>query len=248
MSPMTVLPIQTRLFQARENLTRFIVESTPREQTKEKMILVVTSKIVSLAEDRFAPVSGLSKQELVERESDVYLGEIGYGCFLTIKHGLMIASAGIDESNSANGDYILFPEDPFASAQKLWHELREAWDLEELGVLLTDSKTTPLRRGTSGICLSYWGFNAVINMVDTPDLFGRMLKMTRMNMADGLAGAAVMLMGEGRESRPLAVIHNSGVEFTQQTDPSEILIPLEEDLYYPILRQAGEKAVAERPK
>ena len=79
-------------------------------------------------------------------------------------------------------------------------------------------------------------------MVGTPDLFGRPLKMTRMNMADGLAGAAVLLMGEGRESRPLAVIRHAGVKFCEKTDPTEILIPLEEDLYYPILRSAVENA------
>jgi F420-0:gamma-glutamyl ligase len=84
--------------------------------------------------------------------------------------------------------------------------------------------------------LSYWGFDAVINMVGTPDLFGRPLRMTRMNMADGLAAAAVMTMGEGREARPLALIENPGVEFTENTDPAEILIPLVENLYYPMLK------------
>lgn len=243
MTPMTVLPIHTRVFKAGEDLTRFIVECVPPAQVAEGMILAVTSKIVSLAENRFERAGSMTKRELVKRESDVYLGEIGYGIFLTIKHGLMIASAGIDESNSANGDYILYPKDPYASAGILWSQLRKAWGLRNLGIILTDSKTTPLRRGTSGVCLSYCGFEAVVNMVGTPDLFGRPLKMTRMNMADGLAGAAVLLMGEGRESRPLAIIQNTGVNFCEKTDPSEIIIPLEDDLYYPILRSAVQNAV-----
>ena len=145
-------------------------------------------------------------------------------------------SAGIDESNSETGEYILYPKDPFASAHNLWAALRETWKIKNLGVLITDSHTTPLRRGVTGICVSYAGFSAVRNMVGTEDLFGRPLRMTQMNFADGLAAAAVMLMGEGAESQPMALIENAAVQFCQRIDPSEIAIPLEEDLYYPLLR------------
>lgn len=230
-------PLQTHLFRKKEDLAKFVVECVPRGLVKEKMIVAVTSKIVSLAEGTTIPMQEMSKTDLVKRESDVFLGEIGYGCFLTVKEGLFIASAGIDESNSEDGEYILYPKDPFLSAQKLWQALRVEWNIKDLGVILTDSHTSPLRQGVTGICLSYWGFRGVRDMIGTKDLFGRELKMTKMNFADGLSASAVMIMGEGSECRPLAVIEGSEVEFTEKVDPSELRMPLEQDLYYPLIKQ-----------
>lgn len=235
MKSFRVVPIKTDIFHRGQNLADFIFNSVPKESVQEKMILTVTSKIVSLAENRLVPAT-LDKKTLVQKEADHYLGEIGFGCHLTVKHNLLIPSAGIDESNSASGEYILFPQDPFLSAHKLWKELKERWKLHELGILLTDSHTSPLRRGVTGICLSYWGFRAVRNMVGTKDLFGRELRMTQLNYADGLATSAVMLMGEGQERQPLALIYESPVTFCEDRDVHELTIPLEEDLYYPLIK------------
>jgi coenzyme F420-0:L-glutamate ligase len=232
---LTVLPLVTRVFHPREDLEGFVAESVPRSLVREKMILAVTSKIISLAEGRLLAKSGHAKEDIVREEADIYLGAIGYGCFLTIKHGLLLPSAGIDESNSETGDFILYPRDPFASAESLRRGLCSRWGVKDLGVLVTDSHTTPLRRGVTGVCLSYSGFRAVRNLVGSPDLFGRELRMTRMNLADGLAAAAVMMMGEGDESRPLAVIENAEVEFSEDTQPEELRISPEEDLYAPLL-------------
>jgi F420-0:gamma-glutamyl ligase len=235
----SVTALKTRIFHAGESLTKFIVESVPRESVSEKMVLAVTSKIVSLAERRLVPVSSIDKNSLVRREADIFLGEVGYGVFLTIKDGLFIPSAGIDESNSESGDFILYPSDPTLSAKKIWQELREEWGLNSLGVILTDSHTMPLRRGVTGIGLSYWGFRAVKNMVGTKDLFGRELRMTQMNLLDGLSAMAVMAMGEGAECQPLAVISGAEVEFADECHSSEVRIPAAEDLYAPLLAAFG---------
>lgn len=237
MKPVIIHPLETRIFRKKEVLSQFIIEAIPGALVKEKMIVAVTSKIVSIAENVTIPFSEISKTDLVKRESDVFLGEIGYGCYLTIKEGLFIASAGIDESNSEKGEYILYPKDPFQSAENLWSDLRKAWGLKELGIILTDSHTSPLRQGVTGICLSYWGFQGVRNMIGSKDLFGRELKMTKMNLVDGLSAGAVMVMGEGSESRPLAVIENADVEFRDKIDPAELRMPLEQDLYYPLIKQ-----------
>lgn len=238
--PLSVYPVQTPVFSKAQNLRDFVIACVPAGLVQEKMIVVVTSKIVSLAESRVVERSRTDKKSLVRQEADVYLGEIGYGCFLTVKCGLLLPSAGIDESNSATGDYILFPEDPFRSAASLWRELRLAWKLKDLGLLISDSHTTPLRRGVTGICLSYAGLRGVRNLVGQKDLFGRELRMTQMNLVDGLAASAVLMMGEGNESRPLAIITNADVEFSTDVRPGEIRIPLHEDLYYPLLQKCIE--------
>lgn len=238
----TTTPLRTRIFNASENLSAFVAESVPRALVKEKMVLAITSKVVSLAESRIVDRTKVEKIDLVKRESERFYGEIGHGCFLTVKHGLLIASAGIDESNSATGDYILYPEDPYASARDLWTQLREIWGIKELGIVLTDSRTMPLRRGVTGIALSYWGFHALRNLIGRPDIFGRPMKMTQMNLADGIAGAAVMVMGEADERTPLALVNGMELEFTPVISPEEIGIPYEEDLYYPVLKACEERA------
>lgn len=231
-----IQPLKTRLFQPQEKLLEFILEHVPQELVAEEMILAVTSKIVSAAENRFLEKSVLTKEQVIEQEAEVNLGAVGYGCFLTVKHGLFIPSAGIDESNSPGGRYILYPENPFASLQRLWEELRQCWGLKNLGLVMTDSHTTPLRKGVTGISLAHWGFQGVRSLVGTPDLFGRPLQMTSVNIADGLAAAATLMMGEANERRPLAVLKGGEVTFTEKTIPEEVKIPLREDLYYPFFR------------
>lgn len=232
---MQVTALKTKIYRPGANLIDFIDESVPGDLRQENCVLAITSKIVSLAERRTVSKNSIEKRALVEREADYFLGEIGHGCFLTIKEGLLIPSAGIDESNSESGDYILYPADPFHSARELWSALRKRWDLKNLGIIITDSHTTPLRRGVTGIGLSYAGFSAVKSLIGSEDLFGRQLRVTTINYLDGLSAAAVLAMGEGAECQPLAWIGASGVDFCETIDPREIQIPVEEDLYGPLL-------------
>ena len=159
-----------------------------------------------------------------------------HGVSLTIKHGLLIPSAGIDESNSENGDYILYPKDPFASARRLCQAIKEKLKLKNFGIILTDSHTHPLRRGVTGIALAYDGFFPWKNLIGEPDLYGRKMKMTSVNVVDSLAVAAVFVMGEAAEQQPLALIETNDVVFTDKApQPEDIRIPLEEDLYGPLI-------------
>lgn len=235
-SNLNARPIQTRLFQQGENLADFICEHISPADVKEKKILAVTSKIVSLSENRLIDKNKMTKAQLVDQEADHNLGEVGYGCFLTIKEGLFIPSAGIDESNSERDQYILYPADPFASAQKLHEILTDRWQISQLAIVMTDSHTTPLRKGVTGISLAHWGFQGLKNLIGEPDLFGRPLQMTTVNVADALAVTATLLMGEANESRPLALLDCDGLVFTTKTVPQELKIPLAEDLYYPFFK------------
>jgi F420-0:gamma-glutamyl ligase len=236
LNPLSILPIQTRIFKTGENLSDFIIEQIDPSLVQESIVLAVTSKIVSLSENRLVPKSTIDKKALIEREADENLGEVGFGSYLTIKEGLFIPSAGIDESNSENDDYILYPEYPFQSAESLWKALRNKWNIKQLGLIITDSHTTPLRRGVTGIALSYWGFHGLKDMVGEPDLFGRKLQMTTVNLADGLATAATVMMGEANECRPLAILTGTEVSFVERIDPSEVRMNLAQDLYYPFFR------------
>lgn len=231
-----VKALSTKIYHMEEDFDDFLVKNL-EGVLEEGQILAVTSKIVSLSENRVIPKSAIDKESLIKKEADHYLGEIEYGCHLTIKQGLLIPSSGVDESNAEGDFYILYPLNPFLSARKIYDTVKCKFHLNKIGVLLTDSHTRPLRRGVLGTALAYYGFKGVENKIGTRDLFNRELKMTQINVADALAVAATLTMGEGNESRPLAII-KAPVEFGKWPDNNELRMPLEEDLYKPLLQKS----------
>lgn len=236
---LSVSAVQTKIYEGDENLIGFLISSLPREMVKEGSVIAITSKIVSLAEGRVVArksPSGtaearIEKRHLIEKEADRFLTETIHQVSLTIKHGILIPSAGIDESNSKNQDYILFPVDPYASCARIGLALKAHYRLTRLGIIMTDSHTTPLRNGVSGIGLAHYGFQAVQSLIGKPDLFGRDMKMTQVNILDSLAAAAVLEMGETNDSCPIAILNISGLEYTESSSAAEIHIPMDQDLY-----------------
>ena len=229
---LAVEAIKTRIFKTGEPILVFLFDELKKYPLRENDVVCVTSKIVSLSENRIVKNQNIEKTVLVRREADHYLADGPFGVSLTIKHGLMIPSAGIDESNADGKYFILYPLDPFQSARAIWAGVKNYFHLQNVGIILTDSHTQPLRRGVTGIALSYWGFRGVNNCVGKDDLFGRKLKYTTVHAADALATAAVFEMGESNESQPLAVISGANVHFQNEIDPAEGSIAPQDDLYF----------------
>lgn len=186
-------------------------------------------------------IGKIDKYQLIKKEADYYLPkeESKYGYVLTIKDNFLIPTAGIDESNG-NGYYILHPANSQKTANKIRRYLMKRFRLKNVGVIITDSKTTPLRWGTTGVCLAYSGFYGLNDYIGQPDLFGRKLKATKINVADGLAAAAVLLMGESNEQTPLAVIADiSFIQFNPKNPTKKELtdfkISIKDDLFAPLV-------------
>ncbi len=229
--------ISTRTFKLGEDLASFIAEHLPQGILRGRQILCVTSKIVSLSEKAIVERKDVaSKMELVKAGSDHVLAGSSYGTALTIKHNILIPAAGIDESNAAGDYYILLPKDPYASAQALYQKLKDHYGLTEFGLVFTDSHTHPLRKGVTGIGLAHAGFRASKSMIGQKDLYGRPLAMTQINVLDSVSVAAVYVMGEASESCPLSLVDADGVEFCEKSDASEIRVPVQDDLYLPLLK------------
>lgn len=208
----------------------------------ENSIVVLTSKIVSICEGRQIPIEDASKDELVDLEAEYYLPkeQNKYNVFLTVKNSILAASAGIDESNT-NGNFVFWPKDPQKSANKIREYLSKKHKIKNLGVLITDSKTTPLRWGVTGIGLSHSGFSAINDIIGTPDIFGRLMQMTKVNVMDGLSASAAVVMGEGAEQTPLGIL--TGVPFVkfQQRNPTDeeinmLNIDIDDDVYSTFLK------------
>lgn len=229
---MHVRAVRTPVFREGDDLFAFIVCRIPR--LAEESVLVVTSKIVALSEGRTAAVAD---RERIIRTESTFVMQTKY-TWLTIKDGTVMASAGVDESN-ADGKLVLLPRDSFATAASLRKRLKRHYGLKRLGILVTDSRLLPLRAGAVGVALGYAGFKGVRDYRGTKDIFGRRLKLSRTDVADSLATAAVLLMGEGKEQQPLAVITDAPVVFTERVDRSELHIDPKGDLYAPLFSKLG---------
>jgi putative folate metabolism gamma-glutamate ligase len=237
---MIVTALKTPLVGVNDELLDLLDETIP--ELSEDCIVVVTSKIVSLCEGSVMPRDGTDKEELVINESDLYMPQSmsPSGFHFTIVDNTLISMAGVDESN-AQDVYVLWPKDAQASANAIRHHLAEKHGLRHVGVIITDSTHRPLRRGSTGICLAHSGFNALKDYVGTPDLFDRPFAVSKASISGGLAAAAVVVMGEGRERTPLALIKDVPFVEFQERDPdanelAEQNISVEEDMFGPFLR------------
>jgi putative folate metabolism gamma-glutamate ligase len=207
----------------------------------ENSVLAVTSKIVAICQGRVVKRAGVDRQQLIEQEADWFLPPSAsrYHVALTIKNNLLTPNAGVDESNG-NGGYVLWPHEPQQVANQVRGWLCQHFGLEHVGVILTDSNPSPLRWGVTGFAIAHSGFQALNNYIGQPDLFGRPLRMTQANVADALAAAAVLVMGEGAEGTPLALISDLPFVHFQARDPSPaelqaLTIERDTDLYAPLL-------------
>lgn len=232
---MIVKAIKTRFFlPPKDNLWQLLTESI--KSLEEKSIVAITSKIVSIGEGRCIATGKITKDKLAIKQSDKYIPRqlSPQGLVLhTIKNSMMIASAGVDESNGA-GYYILWPKNPKVSVKRIWNFLKEKFKINNLGVIITDSRLVPLRQGVVGISIAHYGFKPLKDYRGKKDLFGREFKMETSNLPDSLASAAVLEMGEGDEQTPLAIISDiSYIKFTNQF--FDFKIPEKEDMFYPLL-------------
>lgn len=242
---MKVTAYKTKLVQPGDNLCTVIAESLPA--LPERSVLVIASKLFSTSENRFVPRTTedrTEKHNLVRQEAEWYLEPhtSKYDLMLTIKHNLMFANAGIDESN-ANGQYLLWPEDPQASLNKVWQFLRQQYGVKEVGVTMSDSAGMPLNWGVTGRAITYCGFKPLKSYIGKADLFGRLLKMEQVSMVQSITVAAVLEMGEGDERTPLGLVEDvKDLEFVDHVPTPEELhslkLEMDDDAFAPILTKA----------
>ncbi len=236
---MLVNAIKTdRVRPGKEPLLAFLDRSLP--SIVERSILIITSKIVALSEGRFISKEAGLREDAVAAEADYYLPkrESLFGVPLAIRDNAFIARAGIDGSNT-DGVYALLPTDSYSTAQVVRSYLVQRFSLKNIGVIISDSHSAPLRRGVTGVAIGWSGFIGMKAYQDTPDIFGHRFT-THTNIVDALATAAVLSMGEGAEQTPLATITEIPfVAFNPDSPTADELAffkpSLEEDLFAPLM-------------
>jgi len=201
-------------------------------------ILVVSESTLATAEGRLvylekvepSPLARLMAEryekdpremQLILEESDQIVGGIP-GVVLTLREGFLYPNAGIDNSNAPPGSVVLFPSHPLASARQIRERLAKG---RSIAVIIGDSRTHPLRLGCVGVALACAGLDAVEDARGQKDLFGRELKITRKAVADNLVSAAQIVMGEGDEGVPAAIIRDAPLLLSGSAEPIPSIPP-----------------------
>lgn len=232
--------LKTKIISPGDALTSILDQYVP--SLEEGNILAITSKIISLCEKSvIAKSKDLKKEDVIKQDSDAYI--LGpHNTYLSLRDGVLLPSAGVDESNSV-GVYILLPQDVQKSAKTIWNYLRQRDSLQSLGIIITDSHSRPLRKGVTGLGLGWCGFKALRSYIEHEDLFGKLLDHTMVNVLDSLATTAVLTMGEGKESTPMALIKDAPHIVFQNRPPipeeiDQVKVSLTEDLYGPLINSS----------
>jgi coenzyme F420-0:L-glutamate ligase/coenzyme F420-1:gamma-L-glutamate ligase len=256
-SPMslTLSPLQgIPLIFPGDDLTGIILESLTNSgiTLRNGDILVLAQKIVSKAEGRLVNLTTVKPSqralelsvvtdkdprilELILQESKEILRTRPGLIIVEHKLGFVCANAGIDHSNvkgswGVHEDwYLLLPENPSASAGRLRERLGEITGVN-LGVMVIDSHGRAWRMGTTGVCIGLSGLPGVVDLRGVADLFDYELKVTTVGVADELAAAASLMMGQAAEGTP--VVHVRGFPYPlRDSSLSELLRPKESDLF-----------------
>jgi dihydrofolate synthase / folylpolyglutamate synthase len=236
---MKFIPVKTRAFlPPKDDLYELLNESLPK--LKEGDVVFVTSKVLAIHQGKTRKIQDpRTKIQLIRSEADYSLPKTkvnGSDIVLTIKDYTLIPSAGIDESNG-NGYIILWPKDTNQAAKEICQYLKKKYHLKKLAVIITDSHTTPLRWGTQGISIGFYGLEPLYDYRGKKDIFGRKLKHTQSNIVDSLSSIAVLLMGEGDEKIPMMVLRDAKfIKFTSKDTYRKLVIEPKKDLYYPLLK------------
>jgi len=191
-------------------------------------ILVVTSKVVSKAEGR---VAAMSREDAVTAETVRVVARRGTMTISQTRHGLVMAAAGVDESNTAPGTVVLLPEDPDESARRIRKALRVRTAVT-VGVVITDTFGRPWRAGQTDTAIGAAGVLPVRDHRGEADAWGNILDVTVSAVADEIAAAGDLVKGKARQL-PVAVLRGLSTLVTEEDGPGAraLVRPSSEDMF-----------------
>ncbi len=245
--PLTGLP----LLQPGDDLSKLIVASAAKQKwgIKEADVLVIGQKAVSKIEGRLVSISSVhpsTRARLVARKTgrrpefvQIVLNDSRRivradktALIVTTKHGWTCLNAGVDKSN-VKGDlnYALLPVNPDASARRIRERIKQLTG-KQIGVIITDTHSRPFRLGQVEETIGIAGFSPHADYRGQKDLFGYQLRFKNVAIADEIAGAAELVMGQGREATPAALVRGlSRVRLRKNAKSSDLTGPAGDDLF-----------------
>jgi coenzyme F420-0:L-glutamate ligase len=246
---LTVLPLTVERKENEFDLFNTVIDSIDKNgfSLEDGDVLVISSKFVSNAQGRVIQLDSvkasnqsklISKKfrmkpqfaEVIVRESDKIFGGIS-GFVISSSDNILAPNAGIDKSNAKKGKVILYPNDPYLVAEQLRRKIFLNY-LVHVGIIIVDSRLMPARVGTTGVAIACSGIEPVEDMRSQKDLDGNPLKVTFQAVVDNLASIANHKMGEASESKPIAIVRDSGAKLTdRRIKPNEVAISHDQCVY-----------------
>lgn len=227
---MIVYPIRSNLAKPGDSVPELFSDAIARTHLRLKSgdIVAISSKIVGITENRIRYLDsirpGSEARSLARKytlapafaqavldESDTVVGGVK-GALLTVKIGDAVANAGIDRKNAPEGAVVLWPRNPDLSARSIRRSIQRKSG-RNVGVVIVDSRVSPLRLGTTGFAIGCAGFEPIEDMRGRVDLSGRRIEITLRAIADGIAAAAQLVMGEAADRIPFAIVRDTPVTF-----------------------------------
>jgi len=245
---MQIFAIKTPLIKPKDDLVTILLQALQREslELENKDVLAISSKAVASADARIMELKTISPSrravelakkyslepefaELVWREADHVYGGVEKA-ILTLKNDVLTVNAGVDHKNAPAGFAAVWPSNPQRRAEQIRKEVRKRIG-KDVGILIIDSAVAPLRMGTRGVAVGVAGFKPVKDCRGQEDLFKKPLLITRHAVADDLASAAHLVMGEADEATPAALIRGAPVTFAESVHSEEMIIDPDECVY-----------------
>ena len=247
---LTIIPVEGIPKVGRgDNIPKLIVEAASKSGAgiKDGDIIVVSQKIVSKAEGRVVNLSTVKpspfalkieeitgkKAEVVElilKESKSIVRMSKKHLICETRHGYVCANAGVDLSNVNGGkSATLLPIDPDRSARQIREEIYKLTG-RRVAVIISDTHGRPLRKGIINVAIGCSGLNPLKSYRGKQDLYGYTMRVTVVAVADELASAAELVMGEGNEGIPVVIIRGYNYEPGEEGAAS-LARPREEDLF-----------------
>lgn len=223
------IAVQSKIVKPNDNIKKIFIDNI-KELNKDKIILniksgdiiAIASKIVAFEQNRIIDLNSINPSkkaiilaeksnlnskfiQIVINESEEIIGAVK-GALLTLRNGLVQANAGVDKSNAGKNKAILLPENCDEFALEFKETIEKEYNVDNIGVLIVDSATRPLRLGTVGLAIGTSGFPSITDDRGLKDLFGYEMKITYKNVSDNLASGANLIMGESSEAIPFVII------------------------------------------
>lgn len=236
-----------------DDLGAILIDSLRRSgiTPRDRDVFVVAQKVVSKAEGRYVDLrdvvpsaraievaAAVDKDprivEVILSETREIVRQARGVLIVAHRLGFVMANAGVDQTNirhPAGGERaLLLPENPDASCASLKARMDECFDVD-VGIVMNDSFGRPWRNGVVGVALGAAGLPALLNLVGAPDLFGRPMRITEVAVADEIAAAASLLMGQTDGGLPL--VHVRGLDWADvpACNAGALLRHREQDLF-----------------
>lgn len=230
---MKICAIKTeKILPGKITLTQFIDKYI--KELKENSIIAISSKVISYIENRIEE-KPTNIDKLIFREADYIAKKKNkYNRKVTIKYNAFLSNGGIDPGV---GSFVLLPKDPQKTAKEIYGILSKKFKKNKFGVIITDSRSLPLRMGSMGVAIGFWGFTPLKNYENKKDVFGEKIGHCQVNVVDSLASIAVLAIGEGGEQTPICVIDDiDSIKFSSskptKKDLDEFYLSLEDDIFH----------------